>query len=237
MMRHCLIETIKLVHATGLLLCRMFVCRHPLKESLMRWRRYHCPDLSIIFRLHFPAFEANKPNCTGSWRQVGRWCVKCQEGVVWKYISVVWKYIFVLENTPLRSGFARKPHFPIFLFAAREKVNTLSTGGVCGLLRFYNPISLLVCWIQWIWQIKIKDDLRRQLDESLLPPENNEIVWKEISYFFYWSILGTLSPVKNTKKMKIGAGMTAHGFDKISTFSRFSRYRRLLCQVGIIIWT
>ena len=95
----------------------------------MRWRRYHCPDLSIIFRLHFPAFEANKPNCTGSWRQVGWWCVKCQEGVVWKSISVVWKYIFVLENTPLRSGFARKPHFPIFLFAAREKVNTLEHRG------------------------------------------------------------------------------------------------------------
>ena len=24
------------------------------------WRGYQCPDLSIIFRLHFPAFEANK---------------------------------------------------------------------------------------------------------------------------------------------------------------------------------
>ena len=65
---------------------------------------------SYYFQPHFPAFR-QPINPTGA-----RLVCEMRRRVVWKYISAVWKYIFVLENTPLRSGFARKPHFPIFRF-------------------------------------------------------------------------------------------------------------------------
>ena len=142
-------------------------------RSVQRFRGDQCPlapMTSFSYYYFQPPFPALRQpiNPTGA-----RLVSEMTRGVVWKYISAVWKYIFVLENTPLRCGFARKPHFPIFRFPfcrpppQKRSPHSMTCEHTKWVACFGFPITRLLSLslLNNQWPLKIKDDL------GWLPPK------------------------------------------------------------------
>ena len=184
------------------------------------WRGYQCPDLSIIFRLHFPAFEANK-----LYRFLAPgWSVVCEmpRGRSLKiHLCGLEIYLCVGKYTSA-VGICTKTTFPHFPFCRPGKGQHTEHRGrlwPTKVLQSHFSFSLLNSMNM------TNKNQRRPKKTTWWVTSSSRKQWNNLKrnfiFFFYCSILGTFSPVKNTKKMKMGIGMTAHGFDKISTFSRF----------------